>query len=202
MTLMRNQEVLSQGNRSFRDPNQAELKEKLFMAMKFQLRPWSPDDLDALIRYADNDRIAGNMTDQFPHPYTRERGEQFIQMALQHDPVRIFAIEVEGTAAGGIGLHPQSDIHRKNAELGYWLAEPFWGRGIVTGAVRQMVQYGFDNFDIDRIFARPFGTNIASQKVLEKAGFVLEARLEKTLYKDGKYLDEMIYGIRRIKERL
>ena len=82
--------------------------------------------------------------------------------------------------------------------MGYWLAEPFWGKGIITGAVRQMLEYGFKTFDINRIFARPFGTNIASQKVLEKTGFVLEARFEKTFFKNGEYLDECVYAIRRM----
>jgi RimJ/RimL family protein N-acetyltransferase len=81
-------------------------------------------------------------------------------------------------------------------ELGYWVAEPFWGKGIMTKAVLQMVDYGFKTFDITRIFARPFGTNIASQTVLEKAGFILEARLDKTLYKNGEFLDELIYAVR------
>ena len=80
----------------------------------------------------------------------------------------LFAIDVNGEAVGGIGLHPQTDIHRKNAELGYWLAEPFWGKGIVSKAILEIIEFGFKTYDIDRIFARPFGTNAASQKVLEK----------------------------------
>lgn len=165
--------------------------------MKFKLRPWNNKDIDPLVKYANNFNIAKNLTNQFPHPYTRENGEAFIKMATQDHPRRIFAIEVNGEAAGGIGLHPQTDIHARNAELGYWLAEPFWGKGIMTRAVEQIVEYGFKTFDIDRIFARPFGTNLGSQKVLEKAGFVLEARLEKTLFKNGKHLDELIYAVRR-----
>jgi RimJ/RimL family protein N-acetyltransferase len=94
-------------------------------------------------------------------------------------------------------LHPQADIHKKNAELGYWLAEPYWGKGIVSNAVKEIVTYGFENFDIDRIFARPFGTNIGSQKVLEKAGFILEGTFKNTLYKNGVYLDELIYAVRK-----
>ena len=82
-------------------------------------------------------------------------------------------------------------------ELGYWLAEPFWGQGIITRAIGQMVQYGFENFDITRIFARPFGTNIGSQKALKKAGFLLEARFEKTLFKNGQFLDELVYALRK-----
>ena len=104
---------------------------------------------------------------------------------------------MDGKAAGGIGIHPQEDIYCKNAEMGYWLAEPYWGKGIITKAVLQMIDYAFANFDISRIYARPFGTNIGSQKVLEKAGFKLEARIEGSLFKKGEYLDELIYAVRR-----
>lgn len=161
------------------------------------LRPWTINDLDNLVTYGNNPNIAKFMSDGFPNPYTPEKGKTFIENAVQDSPVRIFAIDIDGKAVGGIGIHPQSDIHRKNAELGYWLAEPFWGKGIISDAIKQIVDHAFNNFDIDRIFARPFGTNIASHKVLEKAGFKLEARFEKTLIKNGEYLDELIYAIRR-----
>ena len=167
------------------------------MKTSFRLRPWSPDDLDSLVKYANNWNIAKNLTDGFPHPYTRESGEAFIKMATQDDPIHIFAIDIDGEAVGGIGIHPQSDIHRKNAELGYWLAEPFWGRGIVTEAVKEVVEIAFRIYDINRVFARPYGANLGSQRVLEKAGFTLEGRFEKTLIKNGEYLDELIYAIRR-----
>lgn len=165
--------------------------------MSFKLRAWSPDDLPSLVRYANNPAIASFMNDQFPHPYTEEAGQEFIAMASQENPLHIFAIEVEGKAVGGIGIHPRSNIERKNAEMGYWLGEPFWGRGIITEAVQQVVAYGFQTFDINRIFARPFGTNRASQRVLEKAGFTLEARFEKTFFKNGEYVDELVYAVRK-----
>jgi [ribosomal protein S5]-alanine N-acetyltransferase len=161
------------------------------------LRPWKPGDLPNLIKYGDNKRIAKNMSDAFPSPYTEEKGKSFIENATKNSPVRIFAIDMDGEAIGGIGIHPQSDIHCKNAELGYWLAEPFWGKGIITTAIKEITAYTFANFEIERIFARPFGTNIPSQKALEKAGFKLEACFEKTLFKRGEYLDELIYAIRR-----
>lgn len=165
--------------------------------MNFSLRPWTVNDLDSLVKHANNLNIAKYMTNGFPHPYTTEAGKVFIEFATKHSPTHLFAIDVNGEAVGGIGLHPQTDIQQKNAELGYWLAEPFWGQGIITNAIHQMVDYGFSTFDITRIFARPFGTNKGSQRVLEKAGFTLEARLEKTLYKHGEYLDELIYAVRR-----
>ena len=118
-------------------------------------------------------------------------------MATQSSPSTIFAIEVNGEAAGAIGVHPQKDIYCKNMEMGYWLAEPYWGNGIISKAISEMVDYAFKNFDVYRIYARPFGYNIASQKALEKAGFVLEARLEKTIFKNGEYVDELIYATRR-----
>lgn len=167
--------------------------------MNFKLRPWTLNDLDSLVKYANNPVIAKNMTDKFPYPYTSDNGKAFISFAMQGDPVHIFAIDVNGEAVGGIGLHLQTDIQRKNAELGYWLAEPFWGQGIITAAIRQMTDYGFNTFDVMRIFARPFGTNVGSQKVLEKSGFILEGKFEKTLFKNGEYLDELVYAIRRKK---
>lgn len=167
--------------------------------MNFTLRPWTINDLNDLVSFANNKEIAKYMTDQFPYPYTIEKGKAFIEYASNASPLHIFAIDVDGKAAGGIGIHPQTDIQCKNAELGYWLAEPFWGKGIVTKAVVQMVDYGFKNFDVDRIFARPFGTNKGSQKVLEKSGFILEGKFEKTLFKNGEFLDELVYAIRRKK---
>lgn len=165
--------------------------------IEFHLRPWRKSDLPSLLTYADNDEIAKQLTDRFPHPYTEESGRKFIEMASAASPEQILAIEVNGEACGAIGLHPQEDIFKKNAELGYWLAEPYWGKGIMTRAVRRMVRYGFRNFQIDRIFARPYGSNKASQRVLEKCGFILEGRFEKTLFKKGRYEDELVYAIRR-----
>ena len=165
--------------------------------MDFKLRPWSMDDKESLAKYANNWEIAKNLTDKFPHPYTLDNAEAFINMATSPDPLHILTIDVKGEACGGIGLHPQQDIFHKNAEMGYWLAQPFWGNGIMTKAIAQMVEYGFENFDINRIFARPFGSNIGSQKILEKNGFILEAKFEKTILKKGTYEDELVYAIRR-----
>lgn len=163
----------------------------------YKLRPWKIEDLDHLVIYANNIKIADKLTDMFPHPYTKEDGIKFIEMTMQHDPQQVFAIDLKGVAIGAIGLHPQTDIHRMNIELGYWLAEPFWGKGIITWAIKEMVKYGFDTLAINRIFARPFGSNKASQRVLEKAGFKLEAHLKNTILKNGVYLDELIYAVRR-----
>jgi [ribosomal protein S5]-alanine N-acetyltransferase len=165
--------------------------------MNFKIRPWNTTDLDSLVKYANNLNISKNLTNKFPHPYTAEDGKTFIDFATADNPIHIFAIDVNGEAVGGIGIHPQADIFIKNAEIGYWLAEPFWGQQIISAAIKQIVDFGFSTYDIDRIFARPFGTNIASQKVLEKNNFMLEGRFEKTLFKYGEYLDELVYAIRR-----
>lgn len=165
--------------------------------MEFILRPWLPTDIDSLVRYANNWNIARFMTDKFPHPYTPENGSAFISFATKDMPVHIFAIEVNAEAVGGIGIHPQDDIHRKNVELGYWLAEPFWSKGIVSKAIRQVVDFAFETYDVNRVFARPFGNNLVSQRVLEKNGFLLEGRFENVLCKNGEFLDELIYAIRR-----
>ncbi len=165
--------------------------------MNFILRPFTISDLDNLVKHANNPKIANMLTDKFPYPYTKEHGKMFIEFATKNAPTNIFAIDIKGEVCGGIGIHPQEDVLRKNAELGYWVAEPFWGNGIISRAIPQMVEYGFKNFDISRIFARPYGTNAASQHVLEKAGFILEGRFEKTLFKNGEFLDELIYAIRK-----
>ncbi len=169
--------------------------------MKFKLRPWTISDLSSLVKYANNWNVAKNLTDKFPFPYSESNGQAFIEFATKGNPIHIFAIDVDGQAIGAIGVHPQDDIHKKNAELGYWLAEPFWGQGIMSSAIKQTIDFAFSTYAIDRVFARPFGTNMASQKVLEKNNFILEARFEKVLIKNNEYLDELIYALRRENRR-
>lgn len=165
--------------------------------MDFKLRPWNTNDLDCLVKYANNINIAKFMSDGFPYPYTHEKGKTFIEFAINNTNALYFAIDVEGEAAGGIGISPKSDIKKKNAELGYWLGEPFWGKGIISGAIPEIVNIAFKTYDITRIYAAPFCSNYASQRVLEKSGFKLEARFEKAIFKNGEFLDELIYAIRR-----
>jgi len=161
--------------------------------MDYILRPWRSSDLDSLVKHADNYNIAKWLTNQFPHPYTYESGKSYIEMVGKDNPAKVFAIEIDGEAAGSIGVFPQSDIHQKSAEIGYWLSEKYWRNGIMSSAIRDIVKYGFNTFDIVRIYARPFSTNIGSQKVLEKAGFTLEAKLKKAIFKKGELMDELIY---------
>ena len=108
-----------------------------------------------------------------------------------------FVIIFDSKLVGSISLHLQTDILRKNAEIGYWLGEQHWGKGIITQAVPQMIDYGFKNMDIVRIFARIFGTNKASQKVVEKCGFILEGKYEKTIFKNNEFIDELIDTVRK-----
>lgn len=164
---------------------------------KFTLRPFRESDAESIVKYANNPKIAANLTDGFPNPYGLDDAKKFLTMAIQNEPYTIFAIEINGEACGSIGIFVQSDIHHKSAECGYWLAEPYWGKGIIPEAIKQIVDYGFRTFDIVRIYARPFSFNNASQRVLEKAGFTLEATLKKACFKNGQFCDEMIYSIVR-----
>lgn len=165
--------------------------------MEITLRPWNLNDAEQLSKIANNANIAKFMMNQFPHPYTLENAKMFINMASNNSPKNILAIDLNGTAIGGIGVHLQPDIYCKNAELGYWLGEEYWGKGYITTAVHVMIKYAFENFEIERIFAKPFGSNIASQKVLEKSGFILEAHLSKTIFKNNVFEDELIFAVRR-----
>jgi RimJ/RimL family protein N-acetyltransferase len=165
--------------------------------MYISLRPWSKEDLDELVRLANNPNIAQFMADVFPHPYNADNGKAFIEFANSKDPASIFAIIVNERAVGSIGLHMQADILRKNYEIGYWLGEEHWGKGIAPEAVKQITEYGFANLDCMRIFARIFGNNLASQKVVQKAGFKLEGKFDKTIYKNGEFIDELIYAVRK-----
>jgi RimJ/RimL family protein N-acetyltransferase len=161
--------------------------------MDFILRPWCFDDVDCLIKYGSNPRITQLMSDGFSNLFTTEKATAFIGFANSGNDKLYRTIEINGEASGGIGVMLQTDIYQKNAELGYWLAEPYWGNGIISRAIKMIVEDAFQTFDINRVYATPFATNTASQRVLEKAGFTLEARHFKKVFKNGEYLDELIY---------
>jgi [ribosomal protein S5]-alanine N-acetyltransferase len=165
--------------------------------MNIQLRPLRVKDANDLAQHANNPSVANNLTDQFPHPYKLDNAVHFINKMIQSAPPHVLCIEVDGSLVGAIGIHAQDDVWRNNAELGYWLAEPFWGKGIMTEAIKNIVEYGFQNFEINRIFARPFGRNIASQRALEKAGFQHEVTLKGTIIKNDQVEDEVIYAVRK-----
>lgn len=158
------------------------------------LRPWNAVDKASLVRYANNRKIWLNLRDAFPHPYTEASADAFLAMVGRQDPVTFFAIATPDEAIGGIGVSIGGDIHRRTAEMGYWLAEPFWGKGIVSEAVATMTTIAFDRFDLVRIYAVPFAENPASCRVLEKAGFVAEGLLRSNAVKDGRLLDQWMYA--------
>lgn len=161
------------------------------------LRPWRPGDEASLVRHANNRNIWRNVRDRFPYPYTMEHALTWIELAKRVQPVTNFAIVVDGEAVGGIGLVLKDDIYSRSAEIGYWLGEEFWGRGIATEAVSALTDWAFANFDLCRIYAGVFEWNPASMRVLEKAGYQLEARLRKRVTKDGHTIDELIYAVVR-----
>src|SRR4051812_23676727 len=163
------------------------------------VRSWTNDDLASLVRYADNRKIWLNLRDRFPHPYTRRDGRDFIHLARSQRPETMFALDVDGEAAGGIGFVQHTDVERVSAEIGYWLGEPFWGRGITTEALTAVTNYALATHHLERGYAVPFAWNTASCRVLEKAGYVLEARLRNSAIKDGKLTDQMQYGYYKLK---
>jgi [ribosomal protein S5]-alanine N-acetyltransferase len=135
------------------------------------------------------------MRDSFPHPYTHENAEEWIALVRYKKPQTQFAIEVRGEAAGGIGLMLRSDIERRSAEVGYWLGEALWGKGVATAAVRGLTEYGFNVFGLTRVFAVPFANNPASARVLEKAGYAREGVMRRSAIKEGIVLDQVLYAI-------
>jgi len=164
----------------------------------FELRHFRMEDLDALVKHASDPSVAANLTDSFPNPFTEEAARNFLDQAINTAPPLRRCIAIHGKAAGAIGLHAKQDVWRCNMELGYWIGKEFRGHGIMTEAIRRMVALGFVTFpEVTRIFATPFGSNIASQRSLEKAGFQLEAKLPATLIKNGMVEDELIYATRR-----
>lgn len=167
------------------------------MSLTFILRKFVPEDAESLAYHANNPNISGLMTDAFPYPYKLNDAINFIEYTRNNCDALIYAIDIENKAVGGIGVHPQKDINRKNAELGYWLSQHYWGKGVMTAAVRQCIPDAFAQLDIYRIFARPFGKNIASKQVLLNAGFKLEAVIKKGFFKNGEFDDEYIYSLRR-----
>jgi RimJ/RimL family protein N-acetyltransferase len=161
------------------------------------LRSWESRDRDAIVRYANNRRVSINLRDRFPYPYTIADARRFLEQVVGHQPETTFAIDVAGEAVGGIGFELQSDVAHRSAEIGYWVAEEFWGRGIATDALVAMSEYAFANFEICRLYAHVFDWNPASARVLEKAGYAFEGRLRKSVTKDGKTIDQLMYALVR-----
>ena len=161
--------------------------------MPVTIRHWTIDDLDNLVFYANNINVWNNLRNYFPHPYTTENGKEWLDKVIEAEPILNFAIDLDGTAIGGIGIILNSDVYVMSAEISYWLGEPFWGQGIATEAVRQMVEYVFYFFDIVRLYAEVFEINKSSMRVLEKNGFYLEGVRRKAVLKNSKLMDDFIW---------
>jgi [ribosomal protein S5]-alanine N-acetyltransferase len=160
-----------------------------------RLRPWRASDEASLVENANNRAVWLNLRDRFPYPYTSANAREWFSIVANESPIQHLAIEVAGQAVGGIGIELGSDVERCSAEIGYWLGERHWGRGIMSAAVVGMTDYVFEHFPTtERIFAVPYARNGASYRVLEKAGFELEGRLRSSAIKDGKVLDQFMYA--------
>lgn len=158
------------------------------------VRRWAATDLEALVTHANNRNVSVHLRDRFPFPYRAEHGRKFLDGIVGQASPLVWAIEVNGEASGGIGLELHTDVERVSAEIGYWLGEPAWGRGIVTEVLQAVTAEAFKRFEITRIYALPFADNRASVRVLEKAGYVIEGHLRQSAIKDGKIRDQLLYA--------
>ena len=158
------------------------------------LRPLVPADAASLALHANDRDVWLNVRDGFPHPFTLESAESYIAAAAARAPQTSFGIVVDGEAAGNISLRPGHDVERFTAELGYFLGRRYWGRGVMTDAVRAVTRYAFEELRLHRVFAVPYAHNAASARVLEKAGYTLEGRMRRSVVKDGVVLDQWLYA--------
>lgn len=158
------------------------------------LRPLRESDAAAIARHANDAEIARQLRDQFPFPYGRNDAITFIRSLADQSIASVFAIEVDGEAIGSIGLFVQADINRCSAELGYWLGRAYWNRGIATAAISRVVEWGFRELELVRVFAVPFARNRASCRVLEKAGFECEGVMRRAAIKHGEIIDQVLYA--------
>ncbi|MBI4520162.1 MAG: GNAT family N-acetyltransferase [Gemmatimonadetes bacterium] len=161
---------------------------------KCTIRSWWLGDKKALVKHANSPSVAANLRDAFPHPYTAVDADRWLAWATEAEPETHFAIDVGGSAVGGIGFRIQPDVHRRSAEVGFWLGEEYWGRGIMTEAVIAVTAHAFTHFDLCRMFACVFESNPASARVLEKAGYVCEGRMRRFVTKAGRTLDALLYA--------
>jgi [ribosomal protein S5]-alanine N-acetyltransferase len=160
------------------------------------LRPWAIGDASQLASIADNKKIADNVRDVLPFPYSNKDALNWLNIILsENNPPRFFAITIDNQVVGSIGIISKTDIYRKNFEIGFFLSENFWGKGIATRAIKAATSYAFRDFDIVRIYAESFSDNIGSRRALEKAGFRLEAILKNSIIKNGIIKDSCIYSV-------
>ena len=161
------------------------------------VRSWEWRDRESIVRHANNRKVSRNLRDRFPHPYTERDARNWLDAVIGLEPETNFAIDVAGEAVGGIGYTIQYDVARRSAEIGYWLGEDFWGRGIATEALIAVTDHAFANHDLCRIFAHVFDWNGASARVLEKAGYTFEGRMRKSVTKEGQTIDQLMYAMIR-----
>jgi len=161
--------------------------------VKIELSEWTKQDIDGLVQYANNINVWNTLRDMFPHPYTKKDAEHWIKINESISPPQNFAIHVDGTVVGGAGVVVKEDIYRKNAEIGYWLGEPFWGKGIGTEVVRLLTQYTFSHFDVNRIYAEVFSNNPVSMKVLARNGYHEEGIHRQAIIKNNELLDAHLW---------
>jgi ribosomal-protein-alanine N-acetyltransferase len=166
---------------------------RLFLT-RCAVRSWHATDARSLVTYANNRKIWLNLRDRFPHPYSKRDALAFLRSVHGRQPETVFAIAVGDEAVGSIEFVLHQDVERVSAEIGYWLGEPFWGRGIATEALTAVTRYAFEHHHLTRIFALPFATNRASCRVLEKAGYALEATLRRSAIKEGVIVDQCQYA--------
>lgn len=159
------------------------------------VRPWRIADKASLLRYADNERVSRALADRFPYPYTEANADAWLARSTSEEPPHSFAIEVGGEAVGGVGFDRLNEGERRlTAEIGYWLGEPFWGRGIATEALIAVTAHAFATTDLVRLQASVYSSNPASARVAEKAGYVREGTLGKAVIKRGQFLDVWLYA--------
>ncbi len=167
---------------------------RIELADGHHLRSYRAGDKAALVAHADNKNVSRNLRDRFPHPYTPQAADGWLRHVAAERPETSFAIASPKELVGGIGIELGEDVHHRSGEIGFWLGEPFWGRGIVTRALRAFTPWAFERYDLLRIWAGVFDSNPASARVLEKAGYTLEGRHRAAVMKDGRALDELIYA--------
>jgi RimJ/RimL family protein N-acetyltransferase len=158
------------------------------------VRRFVPADAECVAAVANDRRIWLQLRDLFPHPYQLADAETYIGRVASAEPPLSLAIVVDGRAAGGVGLQPMTDVNRRSAEIGYWLGAAYWGRGIATEAVSLVTDWAFGAHGLLRIFAQPFAANVASRRVLEKAGYQLEGTMRRSAVKDGEIRDQCLYA--------
>lgn len=173
----------------------ADLMEIRSKQENFRLREWKLTDIDSLAKHINNVKIWNNVRDGLPYPYTMLDADKYIRMVQAQPYVQNFAIEVVGEVVGGVGIVPLTDVERLSAEVGYWLGEDYWGRGIMGEAVALLVDYVFRETGIIRLFASVYEYNPASMKVLEKVGFTRQAILRDAAIKNGRVIDMYYYDL-------